>query len=712
MVTVSIANVPDDHVIALEAVHGSLDESIVLVAPRASWSPPPPPPPPPSSSASASASSSSSSASPAAPSPPLPGAGTAKERIAIVVSEAKQAGASARLQLVDPLTRAAVMAVDIGPGQRVYLRLVGDGFASEGIYRADLTIFGAEPAVYRVRVKSTAPSPPLGMRATKWADTFADLRPGERKAVSTIIPVDDAGEGDAPYRVLVLPAAAGAASAGEGAQPLPACGVIARPVGRGAIRVELPQLGAGRYVGALSIQGQTLDVDVTLKSSFWWVWLLVAAGAALSLGVREYLRYSAAREALERQIAAKEREIEKKKAGLLAWDEICSRNVLRTARGMKTYLALDDANEIMPDAQPRERPERLAIEQALEATGLPAPVRAALRARFERLGRLSSRADAADVDRGLAELAKSARAGFSTELLEWLGEQERVFEDTRARVVPLLETGDLARDERGRAQVKAALRVLHALIQDAITLSLDVGLGARQAAILGKVEPALRLLCNSIEAGRVPSQILELVHCELGALEAGAEAKASVAPPPKGLRLRVRGPGPTWSAQEELTFELVYPDGDLETAPVWESPGPVTWLVDRREVFGRGSGRFSYVFEDARLWGLRERRVQARAQGVVLAEARVRIRRPEVSPAVVERFWSAGARLAATVVGVIIVGASAVGVLWSGKPFGSAADYVGALLTGLGADLTVVAGGGKLLTTVIDALTKPREERS
>jgi hypothetical protein len=499
----------------------------------------------------------------------------------------------------------------------------------------------------------------------------------------------------------------------DGARPLPACGIVAQPSSqKDLILVQLPPLDTGRYAGVIEIQGEPLAVDITLKNPFWWVWLLVAAGAGLSLGLREYVRYRTAREAAEKGIAAKEREIAKKSEGLglLAWDELCVRNVVRLARGRKSYLALDDVEGILEDATPRERPERVAIEQALNERALPSPLRAELHARLERLNYICARQEAREIDQGIATLAREAQEGFQSALVRWLGAMAERCSAAEERIQDLLRGERMAADATGVKRVKAALHVLEMLVEDARALALESGLSKDQADVLSKIEPALAQIERWVRAGSVPQGIVALIHCDLRVVDPPAPEVDTTPLWPAGLRLRARGVGQALNANEEITFELVGPEGALDEAALHLPPVlPIEWWIDR-ELVVRGGSRLTYVFQSAGWLGWRKRRVEARLKGRALAVWYEQIQRPELSIAVYERTWSLGARAAATLVGVIVTGAAAVGILWANKAFGGWGDYIAAALTGLGADLTLVGGGGKLLDSILDAMVGRRRE--
>jgi hypothetical protein len=690
-ITVTVANAPDDRVLPVEAVHGSFDEPIVLVAAVRAADPYAPYPEP-----------------YAAPIPAPPGE---KELVRVAISSAYSGGdLPVPLRLVDAYTGRDVTGLEMTAGQHAYLRVAGEGLTREATYRANLTIFGKEPAVYRLRIQSTRPHRPLGLRASKWADTFSDvpvLRP-RGEPLRLVLPVDAASAAPAPYHVAVRPPL----EMIEGARPLPACGIVARPSSQaGLILVQLPPLDTGRYAGVIEIQGEPLAVDITLKNPFWWVWLLVAAGAGVSLVLREYVRYRTARETAEKNIAVKEREIAKKSEGLglLAWDELCVRNVVRLARGRKTYLALDDVAAILEDATPRERAERAAIDQALNETSLPSPLRAELRARLEGLNYIACREEVREIDRGIAELSREAQDGFQSALVRWLGALKERCSAAEERVLDLLSREPIASDERGVKRVKAALHVLDLLVEDARALALDSGLSQGQAEVLSNVEPALAQIEGWVRAGSVPEGIVAFIHCNFRQVAQPAEAVEPAPSSHAGLRIRARGVGLVLNANEEITFELVGPDGPLEDAAVHQPAWPVEWWIDRQRVV-RGRPRLTYVFQSAGWLGWRKRRVEARVKGRALAVWYDRIQRPELSIAVYERTWSLGARAAATLVGVIVTGAAAVGILWANKAFGGWGDYIAAALTGLGADLAIVAGGGKLLDNVLEAMVGRRRE--
>lgn len=672
-VLVTVANASDERVLALDALQGSLDEPLVLLA--------------------------------SAPSiyGPEAAAGGAKEHVQVAVSAAYALGDEAvPLRLVDPATGLDVTSIDVAVGDHVFLRLAGEGFARVATYRASLTLFGATPAVYRLRIKSETPHRPLGLRATKWASTFANAPIVGRMSPVLVLPADTPAPELGRYHVTVRPADA----APDDAKPLPACGIVARSIpGRDdKVLVVLPPLEPGRYAGTLEIQGEPLAVDITIKTPFWFVWVLVAIGAALSLGVREIVRYRVARESAERNIVDKERALDRKSEGMLRWDELVVRNLLRLARGRKSYLALDDVEGILQDAVPRERAELAVIESALNDTALPAPLRAELRARFERLGYLCSREDARAVDRGLADLAREAQDGFQSALQRWLADLKEVVSAADERIVDLLQNEEIRRDAKGVVRVLAALRMLGALVEDARALALDCGLSVGQADVLSKVGRALATIEQWAKERHIPEGIVAIIHTDFRELPP-APAKPEVAALPKHLTIRARGP---LEANAEITFELMgAADDRSEPTPFEPTPLPVEWWIDERLVM-RGGPRLTYVFERAWLRGLRRRRVEVKIGGARIADWYERIDIPAYSVAVYERAWSLGARTTATIVGVILTGAAAVGLLWANKAFGGWSDYIAAVLTGLGADLTVVAGGGKLLDTVLGSLFSRR----
>ncbi len=668
-VLVTVAGASEERVIALDAMQGSLDEPLVLITSAPSYAGP-------------------------------EGAPTgAKERVAVALSPAYAHGdEGVPLRLVDPVTGLDVTYVEVAPGDHVFLRIAGEGFARVATYRASLTVFGATPTVYRLRIKSEAPHRPLGLRATKWASTFPNAPLVGRMSPAAVLPADIPAPGVPRYHVAVRPPEQPV----DDAKPLPACGIVARPVpgNENAVVVELPPLDHGRYVGTLEIQGEPLAVDVTVKAPFWFVWVLVAMGAGLSLGVREIVRYRVARETAERGITEKERALEKAREGMLGWDELLVRNVLRRARGRKTYLALDDVTGILEDAAPRERPELATIEAALNDKCLPAPLRADLRVKFERLGYLCSREDARDIDRGLADLARQAQDGFLTPLQKWLSDLRDTMAAADERIVGLLQDPELRADQRGVARVLAALRMIGALVEDARALALDSGLSPGQADLLTKIGPALATIEGWAKEKRIPPAIVPLIHTDFRKLPAPAPVKAPAVKPQR-LSIQTRG---SLEANAEITFEVMAAEeGEADLKAFEPRSMPLEWWVDEKLVV-RGGPRLTYVFERAWLWGLRPRLVEVRLGGVRLAHWYERIRPPAYSVAVYDRAWSLGARTTATIVGVIVTGAAAVGLLWANKPFGGWNDYISAILTGLGADLTVVAGGGKLLNSVLGSL--------
>ncbi|MBK8254427.1 MAG: hypothetical protein IPK82_17375 [Polyangiaceae bacterium] len=675
-VSVSIANANDERVIAIDAVHGSFDEPFVLIAVAKGES--------------------------AADGPPA----AKKERVAISISNAFFGGdAPIPLHVVDAATGRNVTEIEIAAGEHAYVRITGDGFKRDAVYRAGLTIHGAEPAVYRLRIQSTKPHAPLGLRAAQWTDTFSDVMPFQRRHVTLNLPVDMNDAATAPYHIAVRTPA----DVPEGARPLPPCGIEAIPAKEaGKIVVKLPPLSAGRYVGVVEIQGEALQVDLTLKNSFWFVWLLVGAGAVLSSALREYVRYRTVREEKEKEITLKEREIAKKADSLVAWDELSLGNMIRMARGRKRYLALDDVSGILEDVVMRERPERIAIDKALNEVPLPTPLRLELRREFARLTYLSARDDARTIDRGIESLARQAQDGFQSALVGWIRKLEETHSKAKSKILDTIAEPSAPFDAESKRRVSAALDVLGWLIDDARTLAFQTNISQGQADVLAKVEPALSSIENWVNTGNIPDKIVSIIHCGFSDFDAAEEADTDV--PTQLLTVRARANSGQLTANHEITFELVTKMDNLEEAEIYEPTQlPLEWRVDGQTVI-RGGPRMTFVFANAGWLGTGTRTVEARLGGRRLGVWTGRIERPELTIAVFERFWSLLARSAASTVGVIVAGAAAVGLLWANKPFGGWADYVTAALTGLGVDVTVVTGGSRLLETVLGVFVGQRRD--
>ena len=269
------------------------------------------------------------------PNPSLPPA-SAKEVIALHVTDAHlgaDSNVQLRLDFIDGSPAPAT--IDMAPGDQAILRLRGRGFSRADTYRATLTVAGT---AYSLRLVSTAPYEPLGLRASELQATRSDVPIlGERSVAFTAsIPVDSAMIAGGVYHVAVKPPDHPAV----GAQRLPVSGITVTPDGANSVKISFPSLEAGQYQGIVEIQGEPVVVDLTLKNGWGFVVLLVATGACLSFAGRGYLNYRLAKERNKNVIRAAESKYEKVKSAITWNDSI--RNGLRRARGSTRVLGMDD----------------------------------------------------------------------------------------------------------------------------------------------------------------------------------------------------------------------------------------------------------------------------------------------------------------------------------------------------------------------------------
>lgn len=633
-------------------------------------------------------------------------ASTARQSIPVSVSVARLAA--------DPpvalrLEGARGGLVDLAPGASVVLRLTGGGFTREGVYRAALTVGGSETRVYALRIRSATPFPPLGLRTTELYRTWEDVPPLRRRGRATaVIAVDAAAADTRPYHVVVRPPA----SPSPGAQHLPSCGVVVHGTGRtDAVAIELPPLEAGLYEGVIDLQGEPLQVRVTLKNPAWIVALVVFLGGLGSLLVRAFARYFSLSAESESAIAREEKKIGTPPC---AWDLLRVRNVLREARGSISWLTLDDVVDLLKDAVPRERPELFVLQAALDEPALPAAFKDDLRAELARALRWSARSDADDVDRRLTQLHAVVQGGAPA----WVADLRRHVEDEQKRIAPDLEVL-AARDARGAARVHAALTMCAALIADAArVVARDPEWFRRtpeHAAQLRRVRRTLLLLPDWVTRPRAPDdEITAVLHCRTEDVRGVPEDD-----PLPGLCVRRRQDvfAVDLRAHQEVTFEIARacppapggkplrrsPDAQVWACDKW----PITWRVNGAVVASPAGPRLTYVFPAwSWIWGKTRPMTVTATIGDGLAEPGWEgLVSAAHSPKLSRRGRAEVVNTLVTVLGVGVASVAAVALYWTGKPFGSWSDYMTLLTTGLGVDVGL-GTGSKLVGSVVDFLRR------
>ncbi|MFT3767891.1 MAG: hypothetical protein QM820_20775 [Minicystis sp.] len=632
------------------------------------------------------------------------GSGSAgKQAIPISISPARFAG-DPPLEL--HIRGAHESTIDLAPGTSVVLHLTGKGFSREGTYRASLVVGGSETRVYAIRIKSTSPHPPLGLRTTELVRTWEDVPPlGRRPRARAVIAVDAAPPGNDPLHVVVKPREPLPA----GSQHLPSCGIAAHGIGRAnAIAVEIPPLEAGRYEGVIEIQGQPLAVQITLKNPAWIVALVVFLGGIGSIFVRAFARYFTASSQSENAIALLE-----KKIGRLpvAWDHLRIQNIFRHARGSISWLGMDDVVELLKDATPKDRPELKTIQAALDGSTLPAAIKDDLRSELARALRWSSIADADDIDRRLDQLQTIVKGGAAA----WVADLRRHVEDEEKRLAPAMRAL-AARDHRSAARVHAAFAVFEALTADAARVVACeptwFTTAPEHAAQLRRIRRSLLVLAHWVTRQDGPADsIRDVLHCMADgawiARQEGAIPKLAVRPREDIFDTDLR-------AHREITFEIVRAPEPQDPAPkdpvehVWAcDKWPITWRVNGQVVASPAGPRLTYVFPSwSWIWG-GKRRMKVTAtigDGLSVPAWEGEVRR-EVSRKLSRRTEAEIVNMVVTVLGVGVAAVAAVALYWTGKPFGSWADYMTLLTTGLGVDVGL-GTSGKLVSSVVDFLRR------
>ncbi len=671
LIAVTLSGADANHIWSVEAMYGSFDEPLVFVAAGSQ------------------------------------GAGiVAKEEISIRVSAAAFADESpVVLRLVTP-DGAPAEKVTISPGEQVVLHLRGHGLGRAGTYRAALDVGGKEPRGYSLRIKSASPYAPLGLQAAEIVATRDDLPIFGRRSITRVIQVDSAAMDDHRYHVLVKPAE----HPSPNAEPLPACGIVARAIGRSdRIALEMPPLEAGRYEGVVEVQGEPIKVQLTLKNPAVIVFLLVALGAVVALFVRWLVGHLVTIEQNENKIAAWERAAGKH---LSKWDDLQVRQTARRARGSNQMLGLDDVADILKESAPVERAEPRTIEKALGSSTLPEAVKAPIRLELLRLLYLSSREDADEINRGLADLSQRALSGFRPDLLDWLKNlHERIGRWKADEILPALNRHDRVQDPAGSKLVMAALHLLEMLVKDAEKL-IGKGLDPSEphSRFLAHIGPILEDLAGWVK-GTAPlpkPSIRNILDCVYKPAERPKTIALASPMPVAGLRIQARSavPEAELQAHDEIIFEIV----DEKNASLGKGCA-IRWEVDGQSI--RGGSKLTYVFQSWSVLSLkrkhRAKTVLAYVGGgndpssVIRSEHPIR---PAWSIAFSRRLAASAAKLSATVVGVLVASAVAVTLYWAGKPFGTSTDYITLFTAGLGVEVGVVGVGGKLVSTIVGYLTK------
>jgi hypothetical protein len=667
------------HQWTIEAVHGVVDEAVVLTGGQTSK-------PPPAAGAVADST---------APS---------KATVALYVTPA-QLGADATVPLHLETVDGSVVpeSVALAPGDQTVLRLRGSGFSRVDTYRATLTVAGT---IYALRIRSTSPYRPLGLRAAELQATRSDVPVfGERRvSFSAVIPADSATIAGGAYHVAVKPPEHGAV----GAQRLPVCGVRVEPAGEHAVTLSFPPLEAGQYQGIVEIQGEPLVVDLTLKNGWAIVVVLVAFGGALSFAGRGWLNYRLAKERNENAIRAAENKYEKMKSAI-GWDDLQVRNAFRRARGSNAVLGLEDVDALLADITPRTRPELKLIQDALDKVSLPEPFKNQVRQRLTRLLRLSSRSDEDAIARGLAMLADEAQRQFAPPLVTWLDDLKNRVTEVDGRTQHGLEPPNVSALEARRA--KACFLLLHELVADARKLLVgDDSAGTldpRHAEFLARIDPALAAVEKMTDKNISRDPLVDFLHCKLPPADAATPASPSSKPFPAelGIRATPAAFGTELRAHEEIDFQLVEVAPDRQTRDIDPEDHELTWRANGNVEVAKGGMRMTYVFQSWSLGRTRRQRVEAFANGKQLAIWQEPIR-DAWSLALRERRATVVARFGVTLLGIAIASAAAVALYWTNKPFGSITDYMTPFSIGFGADLTVVGAGTKLLDSLLGALRR------
>ena len=604
------------------------------------------------------------------------------------------------LTLAPTIDGVPVNAIDLAPGERAVLYLVGRGFSQKGVYHAQLSVGGAQTQHYDVKIESVEP---IGLRAATIALTLDQVSPFHKAPpFSQILPVDKVPS--RPCRIKVMPAK----SPSAGATALPVLGVCAAPdPANRAITISFPTLSPGRYEGSLEIEGEPLDVRITLKNPWWFVLVLVGIGGILSFGLRAFLGYRLARVKNEEQIVRVTRPVDRTPPPV-AWDQLAFQNAVEKARGSNRVLALADVTELLQEAVVRDRPDLTKIREALVAPDLPEGLRRVIKRELSGIQRLSSRADADDIDNRLRVLAGRAGNGFRTDLHDWLVSLEK-------RIGGWPTTDPLVSlTSKDTRRVRAAVDLLQLLVTDGQKALLDSKqLRPEQCVILTWTEDVYNWLEEFRKAGdlsKILVQVRNILFCLTDEFSPDAAVPKPADPPPVAdRRITVEsGSGDAVRCGDEALISLT--GGSVD----WRARD-FQWRVDGKVVLRRGGSRISYHIPGLPPWR-RAFTVSCSASdppgGPAIASQRAFPKSRPWDAASQERLWALVAQVLVTGLAVVVAGIATVAFVWADKPFGTWSDYMTPLSVGFGTDLTVVGAGGQLVKNVLESLKNSAERRT
>jgi hypothetical protein len=661
--------------------------------------------------------------------PLVANAGDAKTVVTVTVSNASLGGESdpgltlrlvaapvdAGATVVDAFKKGTQSAsVEIDPGQRLGLRIVGLGFTVPGTYRASVSLGGR---TYAVRITASAPWPQLGLRFTEWSETLHALPWTQKITAYQCIPVD-AKLDDNPVHVVVSTPGQPA----PGSQRIPPGTLSAKHDASckddHAFLLSIGPMEPGRYDEMLDVQGEKLRVQLSFRAPAAVIILGLLIGAVGSMLLRSLAES-------QKKAAQFEYEMLEVKRGqrkfALVLDARRVANALQLARGNDRIFMRDDVE--------RHLQEAAKVDDSFGALGplvdqidsalLPAPLRRQIQREVAHVKRLSSVADKATVVSTLDRLRSEAATGFRERVATWFLKQREIVAGRAMDV----EGATLMLDEPRRSLVipvaRTALATLANLVEDTQIAWANAqgggpALDLDQLDLMDRVEGALTKLweADTEEAFRgaaIGAMFLDLPRAQSPFADSLWVPKFEVV-----IQRDIADDDAPPCALEEVTFGL----SGLRAETIVQLR--IEWSVRDDEWF-EGGPRLTHVFDRE----ARSKTVRARVrtmnpgqsltrdeQGRAPWEGGVAAATPYsglVSSANRKlrrlRVISWGTNLTVLSVGVVVVGIFGI-LLIGDKPFGTTSDYVGLLLAGVGIDTST---SSTMLKGLFDRITRGKK---
>ena len=463
---------------------------------------------------------------------------------------------------------------------------------------------------------------------------------------------------------------------------------------RGELRLEFQGLQSGRYASIVQVNGENLPVRLVVRHHWLMIPVFVFVGALLSVLTRDYLAWARRRAANESRIAAIERGLNERR-GAVVWDDLRRRNALRRARGVNRLLRFDEIEVELKEAK-KELPKRaeiFEIQRRIAIAPLPRELKVSLERRLRSVTRLSSAPDEREIEAGLEKLKAGADTDFRKSFAEWL----RQLRAHHAQAAGQIRQVPHGLDSSQALRLDRALDGLSLLIQDAEDLFFSknngIDLDPAQVDLLERIPGALRQLSKWVEgsSGLRESEFDRIIHWDLKTFPLVSLLDDGFVRMPSSPQLRQVSAGAA-EALQPLTLEL-----DLGASPeLFE----LNWSIGDDRILG--GPRLTYVFPE-RPWAEVQVVVSREGQKSRMVSWKSSLRRVwTLQRRAQRRVWLA--EKGATLIGVALASAIAVALYWTEKPFGRMSDYVTMLAIGLGLDAGVIAGGGQILSQILNRL--------